>query len=138
LVNHSTWTQSNSTSQAREKVLVRLAASGICHSCLHIIDGSMRWQALPVVLGDEGAGTVEQVGSNVTTVQPGDHVILSWSPSCGRCRYCSTGRSQLCERRPPVGVKADGTTRRRVVNFRLRIWVPPRTRRTPSYPRTVP
>src|ERR671932_2068381 len=62
------------------EVLVRLAASGVCHSCLHIMDGSMSWPALPVVLGDEGAGTVEQVGPDVTSVAPGDHVILSWSP----------------------------------------------------------
>lgn len=95
------------------EVLVRLAASGVCHSCLHIMDGSMSWPALPVVLGDEGAGTVEQVGPDVTSVAPGDHVILSWSPSCGRCRYCVTGRPQLCERRPARGVMADGTVRRR-------------------------
>ena len=94
------------------EVLVRLAASGVCHSCLHIMDGSMRWSALPVVLGDEGAGTVEQVGAGVTTVVPGDHVILSWSPSCGRCRYCVSGRPQLCERRPGPGMMADGTLRR--------------------------
>jgi S-(hydroxymethyl)glutathione dehydrogenase / alcohol dehydrogenase len=94
------------------EVLVRLAASGVCHSCLHIMDGSMTWPELPVVLGDEGAGTVEQVGPGVTTVAPGDHVILSWSPSCGRCRYCATGRPQLCERRPPRGLMADGTVRR--------------------------
>jgi len=94
------------------EVLVQLAASGVCHSCLHIMDGSMAWPDLPVVLGDEGAGTVEQVGPGVTTSQPGDHVILSWSPACGRCRYCVTARPQLCERRPPRGRMHDGTTRR--------------------------
>jgi S-(hydroxymethyl)glutathione dehydrogenase/alcohol dehydrogenase len=95
------------------EVLVRLAASGVCHSCLHIMDGSMAWHVLPVVLGDEGSGIVEHVGAGVTTVAPGDHVILSWSPSCGRCRYCVSGRPQLCERRPAPGVMADGTKRRR-------------------------
>ena len=94
------------------EVLVRLAASGVCHSCLHIMDGSMSWPELPVVLGDEGAGTVEQIGPGVTSVAPGDHVILSWSPACGRCRYCATGRPQLCERRPARGVMADGSMRR--------------------------
>lgn len=94
------------------EVLVRLAASGVCHSCLHIMDGSMRWPELPVVLGDEGAGVVEQVGDGVTTVAPGDHVILSWSPSCGACRYCATGRPQLCERRPALGRMRDGAMRR--------------------------
>jgi S-(hydroxymethyl)glutathione dehydrogenase/alcohol dehydrogenase len=96
------------------EVLVRLAASGVCHSCLHIMDGSMAWPDMPVVLGDEGAGIVEQVGTGVSSVAPGDHVILSWSPACGRCRYCATGRPQLCERRPARGVMLDGTTRRRV------------------------
>jgi S-(hydroxymethyl)glutathione dehydrogenase/alcohol dehydrogenase len=95
------------------EVLVRLEASGVCHSCLHIMDGSMRWPVLPVVLGDEGAGIVEQIGAGVSSVAVGDHVILSWSPSCGRCRYCVTGRPQLCERRPAPGVMADGTMRRR-------------------------
>jgi S-(hydroxymethyl)glutathione dehydrogenase/alcohol dehydrogenase len=95
------------------EVLVRLSASGVCHSCLHIMDGSMLWPDLPVVLGDEGAGIVEQVGPSVTTVVPGDHVILSWSPACGQCRYCVTGRPQLCERRPPRGTMRDGTTRLR-------------------------
>lgn len=95
------------------EVRVRLAASGVCHSCLHIMDGSMLWPELPVVLGDEGAGTVEEVGAGVTTLVPGDHVILSWSPACGRCRYCVTGRPQLCERRPARGLMADGTMRRR-------------------------
>ncbi|MBV9174190.1 MAG: Zn-dependent alcohol dehydrogenase [Chloroflexi bacterium] len=94
------------------EVLVRLAASGVCHSCLHIMDGSMSWPDLPVVLGDEGAGVVERVGPDVSTVVPGDHVILSWSPACGRCRYCVTGRPQLCERRPPRGRMADGSVRR--------------------------
>ena len=96
------------------EVLVRLAASGVCHSCLHIMDGSMSWPDMPVVLGDEGAGVVERVGAGVSSVAPGDHVILSWSPACGRCRYCATGRPQLCERRPARGVMLDGTTRRRV------------------------
>src|SRR6185437_5369279 len=85
------------------EVLVRLAASGVCHSCLHIMDGSMAWPEVPVVLGDEGAGVVEQIGAGVSSVAPGDHVILSWSPACGRCRYCATGRPQLCERRPGRG-----------------------------------
>jgi S-(hydroxymethyl)glutathione dehydrogenase/alcohol dehydrogenase len=98
------------------EVLVRLAASGVCHSCLHIMDGSMSWPELPVVLGDEGAGTILQVGNGVTTLTPGDHVILSWSPSCGRCRYCATGRPQLCERRPPRGRMLDGTVRRHLVD----------------------
>lgn len=93
------------------EVLVRLVASGVCHSCLHAADGSWDWAIVPSVLGDEGAGIVQAVGAGVTTLQPGDHVILSWSPTCGRCRYCVTGRPQLCERRPGAGYLYDGTTR---------------------------
>jgi S-(hydroxymethyl)glutathione dehydrogenase/alcohol dehydrogenase len=93
------------------EVLVRMAASGVCHSCLHAADGSWATPKLPMVLGDEGAGTVEKVGPGVKTLQPGDHVILSWAPTCGRCRYCVSGRPVLCERRPPPGCMYDGTTR---------------------------
>src|SRR6202171_1054584 len=73
------------------EVLVRLAASGVCHSCLHIMDGSMSWPVMPVVLGDEGAGIVEHIGAGVSSVAVGDHVILSWSPACGRGRGLCTG-----------------------------------------------
>jgi S-(hydroxymethyl)glutathione dehydrogenase / alcohol dehydrogenase len=93
------------------EVRVRIVASGVCHSCLHAADGSWSWSDVPSVLGDEGAGVVEAVGPAVTSLVVGDHVILSWSPTCGRCRYCVTGRPQLCERRPPGGYMYDGTTR---------------------------
>ncbi len=96
------------------EVHVRLAASGVCHSCVHAADGSWDWAIAPAVLGDEGAGVVERVGPGVSSLKPGDHVIISWSPVCWRCRYCVTGRPQLCERRPPFGYMADGTTRMRV------------------------
>ena len=93
------------------EVMVRMVASGVCHSCLHAADGSWTGMKVPMVLGDEGAGIVEKVGPNVSTLQAGDHVILSWAPTCGRCRYCVTGRPVLCERRPPSGCMYDGTTR---------------------------
>jgi len=96
------------------EVKVRLAASGVCHSCLHAADGSWDWAIRPSVLGDEGAGIVTAVGPGVTTVAPGDHVIVSWSPTCGRCRYCVRGKPNLCERRPPFGYMADNTSRMRV------------------------
>ncbi len=93
------------------EVLVRMAASGVCHSCLHAADGSWKGVPVPIVLGDEGAGVVEQVGAGVE-LQVGDHVILSWAPTCGRCHYCVIGRPNLCERRRPgQGVLPDGTTR---------------------------
>src|SRR6059036_4119626 len=94
------------------EVLVRMAASGVCHSCLHAADGSWKGVPVPIVLGDEGAGTVESVGAGVRELQAGDHVILSWAPTCGRCHYCVIGRPNLCEkRRPGQGVLPDGTTR---------------------------
>ena len=94
------------------EVLVRMAASGVCHSCLHAADGSWKGVPLPIVLGDEGAGVVEALGPGVTELAVGDHVILSWAPTCGRCHYCVIGRPNLCERRQPgKGVLPDGTTR---------------------------
>ena len=94
------------------EVLVRMAASGVCHSCLHAADGSWKGVPLPIVLGDEGAGVVEDVGPGVDGLVRGDHVILSWAPTCGRCHYCVIGRPNLCERRQPGrGVLPDGTTR---------------------------
>ena len=77
------------------EVLVKVAATGVCHSCYHAVTGKISYP-LPVVLGDEGAGVVEEVGEGVTLVEPGDHVILSWVPSCGYCIYCTQGYSNLC------------------------------------------
>ncbi|RZD89971.1 dehydrogenase [Streptomyces albidoflavus] len=78
------------------EVLVRLRASGVCHSDLHVLRGE--WEApAPMILGHEGAGVVESVGEGVTTLKKGDHVVLSWTPSCRRCRYCTSGRPVLCD-----------------------------------------
>jgi S-(hydroxymethyl)glutathione dehydrogenase/alcohol dehydrogenase len=94
------------------EVLVAMVASGVCHSCLHAADGSWKGVPMPIVLGDEGAGVVEALGPGVTELAVGDHVILSWAPTCGRCHYCVIGRPNLCERRQPgKGVLPDGTTR---------------------------
>lgn len=78
------------------EVLVRVVASGVCHSDLHFIDGSWRTR-YPVVLGHEAAGVVEQVGQDVTYVTPGDHVVISFHPFCGTCRFCVSGRPNLCQ-----------------------------------------
>jgi S-(hydroxymethyl)glutathione dehydrogenase/alcohol dehydrogenase len=95
------------------EVRVRFAASGVCHSDLHYIKGD-RTCPMPVVLGHEGAGVVEEVGPGVTYVQPGDQVILSLVPACGRCEDCVAGRPNLCEVRYTLrGNLPNGTTRLR-------------------------
>jgi S-(hydroxymethyl)glutathione dehydrogenase / alcohol dehydrogenase len=78
------------------EVLVRTAAAGVCHSDLHFFNGTYPG-ALPIVLGHESAGVVEQVGSDVAYVQPGDHVITCLSVFCGTCEYCLGGRMSLCQ-----------------------------------------
>lgn len=78
-----------------EEVRVRLAATGVCASDWHTLTGAIP-SPTPCVLGHEGAGIVEQVGERVRLVKPGDHVVLSWVPSCGRCRLCESGRPNLC------------------------------------------
>jgi S-(hydroxymethyl)glutathione dehydrogenase / alcohol dehydrogenase len=81
-----------------DEVLVRVTATGACHSDYHVIDGSWNGAGypLPVILGHEAAGTVEEVGARVRTTRPGDQVILSFAPNCGRCRMCTIGRPNLC------------------------------------------
>lgn len=99
-------------SPQEDEVMVQMTASGVCHSCLHTADGSWTGFPMPMVLGDEGAGIVEDVGSGVKHLKPGDHVVLSWAPSCGLCHYCVTGKSHLCEKQVPnKGTLFDGTTR---------------------------
>lgn len=78
------------------EVLVKLAASGVCHSDLHALDGD--WETpFPLVLGHEGAGVVVAVGSEVSELALDDHVILSWTPSCRACEFCVAGTPSLCE-----------------------------------------
>jgi S-(hydroxymethyl)glutathione dehydrogenase/alcohol dehydrogenase len=81
---------------ARE-VLVRTVATGVCHSDLHVVEGHSRYSMdKPVVLGHEGAGVVEAVGDDVTTVRPGDHVVACLSGFCGACAQCLSGHPNLC------------------------------------------
>jgi S-(hydroxymethyl)glutathione dehydrogenase/alcohol dehydrogenase len=79
------------------EVLVRTAATGVCHSDLHVVDGQGRWPLdRPIILGHEGAGLVEAVGADVTTVKPGDHVVACLSGFCGACPQCLSGHPNLC------------------------------------------
>ena len=97
------------------EVLVRIAASGVCHSDLSVIDGTLPLPT-PIVLGHEGAGVVEAVGPGVTSVKVGDHVVLSWRPQCNRCAYCLRGQPYLCDlasRMSLSGAMLDGTRRLR-------------------------
>jgi len=95
------------------EVLVRLHASGVCHSDLNAIDGTAE-TLCPAVLGHEGAGIVEEIGEHVTRVRPGDHVALNWLPACGVCAECARGFSWLCSTAwegMSTGGLEDGTTR---------------------------
>jgi len=99
------------------EVLVRVAASGICGSDLHVVHGRSVIDAFPMVLGHEGAGVVEAVGSGVSSVAAGDHVVLALYGPCGECGACRTGRFVLCNGAARVaaisGRMADGSTRMR-------------------------
>src|SRR6185436_7245578 len=98
---------------APSDVLVKVKASGLCHTDLEVIQGSLAYP-LPIVLGHEGAGVVEAVGADVTQVSVGDHVICSWNPHCGHCFYCERDLPILCEpfsRNQPKGFLLDGRSR---------------------------
>ena len=79
------------------EVMVRMVAAGVCHSDQSVLDGTIPFPT-PVVMGHEGAGVVEEVGSEVTTVAPGDHVVVTTLASCGRCDECATGWPTRCKR----------------------------------------
>ena len=78
------------------EVLIRYVAAGLCHSDLHLTEGDLT-PRFPIVGGHECAGVIEEVGPGVTKVKPGDHVVCSFIPNCGVCRYCSTGHQSLCD-----------------------------------------
>jgi S-(hydroxymethyl)glutathione dehydrogenase/alcohol dehydrogenase len=92
------------------EVVVRVVASGVCHSDLHFVDGYYDFPA-PAILGHEAAGIVEKVGPNVDEFKPGDHVIACLSVFCGHCDYCLTGKTHLCSSRPVRGKDAPARLR---------------------------
>lgn len=97
----------------QNEVLVHLAATGLCHSDYHMVTGEYGPLHFPMIGGHEGAGVVEKVGPGVTRVSPGDHVLLTFIPACGHCRFCSMGLSFLCDRGAAIlqGPQLDGTFR---------------------------
>lgn len=95
------------------EVLVRFVASGMCHSDEHLRTGDMPTGTVPFIGGHEGAGVVEEVGPGVTGLQVGDHVITSFLPACGHCRFCASRQSNLCDvgANLLMGCLVDGTYR---------------------------
>ena len=98
------------------EVLVKLAASGMCHSDEHVVTGDLAGATPepPMVGGHEGAGVVIEVGDGVSGLAPGDHVVFGFVPACGRCEWCAQGRSNLCNNGAafPTGRQiSDGTAR---------------------------
>jgi S-(hydroxymethyl)glutathione dehydrogenase/alcohol dehydrogenase len=96
------------------EVLVRLAACGVCHTDLYTASGADPSGYAPTVLGHEGAGVVERVGSDVRSVEPGDHVVTLFSPQCRECMHCRSDRTNLClaiREQQNKGYLPDGTTR---------------------------
>ncbi|HVL80169.1 MAG TPA: alcohol dehydrogenase catalytic domain-containing protein, partial [Actinomycetota bacterium] len=92
------------------EVLVSIRSTGVCHSDLSVVRGKLPYP-LPCVLGHEAAGVVEEVGPGVTAVQPGDHVVVMWTPMCGECYWCQRGQPYLCPEGQVLGMMDDGTTR---------------------------
>nr|WP_300306610.1 S-(hydroxymethyl)glutathione dehydrogenase/class III alcohol dehydrogenase [Halomonas sp.] len=96
------------------EVLVRMVATSVCHTDAYTLSGSDPEGLFPAVLGHEGAGIVEEVGEGVTSVKPGDHVIPLYTAECGKCKFCLSGKTNLCgsvRATQGQGVMPDGTSR---------------------------
>ena len=96
------------------EVLVRIVATGVCHTDAYTLSGKDPEGIFPSILGHEGGGIVEEVGEGVTTVQPGDHVIPLYVPECRECKFCQSGKTNLCQAirvTQGKGLMPDSTTR---------------------------
>ena len=106
------------------EVLVRIAAAGICHSDLSVVEG-LRPRPLPMVIGHESAGIVEAVGPLVEDLRPGDHVVSVFVPMCGHCLPCAEGRPALCEPGGRANVNGTLLSGARRLELRKRAAQPP-------------
>jgi len=98
----------------RGEVLVRIVATGVCHTDAYTLSGEDPEGLFPVILGHEGGGIVEEVGEGVTTLKKGDHVIPLYTPECGECKFCKSGKTNLCQKIRATqgkGLMPDGTSR---------------------------
>ncbi len=96
------------------EVRVRIIASGVCHTDAYTLSGEDPEGVFPAILGHEGGGIVESIGEGVTSVQVGDHVIPLYTPECGECKFCKSGKTNLCQKIRATqgkGLMPDGTTR---------------------------
>ena len=96
------------------EVLVRIVATGVCHTDAFTLSGADPEGLFPAILGHEGGGVVEEVGAGVTSVKPGDHVIPLYTPECGKCKFCTSGKTNLCQAIRATqgkGLMPDGTSR---------------------------
>src|SRR5471030_2446646 len=96
------------------EVLLRVVASGVCHTDAYTLSGADPEGIFPVILGHEGGGIVEAVGEGVTSVAVGDHVIPLYTPECGECKFCRSGKTNLCQKiriTQGKGLMPDGTSR---------------------------
>lgn len=96
------------------EVLVRLVATGVCHTDAFTLSGADPEGLFPVILGHEGGGVVEEIGAGVTGLQVGDHVIPLYTPECGQCKFCRSGKTNLCQAIRATqgkGVMPDGSSR---------------------------
>lgn len=96
------------------EVLVKIVATGVCHTDAFTLSGKDPEGTFPVILGHEGGGIVQEVGAGVTSVKAGDHVIPLYTPECGECKFCRSGKTNLCQKIRATqgkGLMPDGTTR---------------------------
>jgi S-(hydroxymethyl)glutathione dehydrogenase/alcohol dehydrogenase len=96
------------------EVLVRIVATGVCHTDAYTLSGADPEGLFPAVLGHEGGGIVEEVGKGVTGLRPGDHVIPLYTPECGECKFCRSGKTNLCQKirvTQGKGLMPDGSSR---------------------------